>query len=454
MVKNLKKIKNKKFEKKAISSIIATSLLLIISIISIITFQNWYQNYNSKFFLNFENKIQNSNNIKIEKLVGNSLFLKNQGKNSTILKIKVAKKNCNFTTKTIKTGINEIKLKNCEKKTGIQEIVVFTKNQIIEKNVFLGKQKFDFQIIKKNCSFNSKLIEHNKSLIFYQTSQETFPNICKSENRVCNDSVLSGTFEFENCVQNNCPKNTKMGLCQVCDGKDLSSTIMPNDDSDCLNIDCDKLDTYKITGTQSPSSTSYCQLKDYSDLTNNRCKEKGVCKKENSLDCNSFSTSNVLTAGSCRYISGCSGNVKGVVKNYASGTSCGSNRECNSYGSCISTCESHASYSCYAGNVRWYDSCGDREGVKEWCDNGCSGSRCVKYCDLTYISRFKWDPSTSCSKDPSFCTNTNQWYVRQSCSKYFKEMNVVCGDKGVTNSAGECCSILRPSRCDGDVIYK
>ncbi len=40
------------------------------------------------------------------------------------------------------------------------------------------------------------------------------------------------------------------------------------------------------------------------------------------------------------------------------------------------TCSSHASYSCYNSYVWWFNSCGDRESVKEYCSNGCSGTSC------------------------------------------------------------------------------
>jgi uncharacterized protein YcfL len=52
----------------------------------------------------------------------------------------------------------------------------------------------------------------------------------------------------------------------------------------------------------------------------------------------------------------------------------------NNDGSGLVTCDdcsSHQSYSCYANDVYWYDSCGVREGKKEECGApGCTGNTC------------------------------------------------------------------------------
>lgn len=50
---------------------------------------------------------------------------------------------------------------------------------------------------------------------------------------------------------------------------------------------------------------------------------------------------------------------------------------CNAF---VTPCVSKASFSCYAGNVYWYDSCGDREELKESCISGCSGISCDPVC--------------------------------------------------------------------------
>jgi hypothetical protein len=41
-------------------------------------------------------------------------------------------------------------------------------------------------------------------------------------------------------------------------------------------------------------------------------------------------------------------------------------------------CTDHYEYYCYKGNVYWYDSCGERQGLKETCKNGCRDISCIE----------------------------------------------------------------------------
>jgi len=43
-------------------------------------------------------------------------------------------------------------------------------------------------------------------------------------------------------------------------------------------------------------------------------------------------------------------------------------------------CESHASYKCDSGNLYWFDSCGNKQEKKEYCQYGCSGQSCLGNC--------------------------------------------------------------------------
>ena len=126
---------------------------------------------------------------------------------------------------------------------------------------------------------------------------------------------------------------TDSGLCSECDGS--GGEQVPADDSGCGTIDCDGLDEYYITGTQSATTTSYCKYDDYNDITTNRCEGLGNCKDDNTGDCTDYSTSTTDTAGTCKYIDGCSGSTLPSVENYAAGTDCGSGKECDGNGNCV-----------------------------------------------------------------------------------------------------------------------
>jgi eight-cysteine-cluster-containing protein len=43
-------------------------------------------------------------------------------------------------------------------------------------------------------------------------------------------------------------------------------------------------------------------------------------------------------------------------------------------------CESHASYKCDSGQLYWFDSCGNKQEKKEYCQSGCSNSQCLGEC--------------------------------------------------------------------------
>jgi len=93
---------NQPINKKAITLLVATALILILAVISVIGFQNWYQTYSITTFTNLETQNQISN-LKVEKLINNKLFLKNNAKiNLTLLKINDKNGNeiCNFADST------------------------------------------------------------------------------------------------------------------------------------------------------------------------------------------------------------------------------------------------------------------------------------------------------------------------------------------------------------------
>ena len=121
------------------------------------------------------------------------------------------------------------------------------------------------------------------------------------------------------------------GTCEYCTNNDLTCNDYDTSTT-CSGVqDCDYLNYYHITGTQGATTTSYCKYRDYAD-SSRYCDGGGSCS---SLNCSSYSDSTQATAGICEYISGCSGGTAGTVQNYAQGTSCGTGKECDGLGSCL-----------------------------------------------------------------------------------------------------------------------
>lgn len=123
--------------KRAISPVVATALLLVVAVTTVIGFQNWFGTYSSDIFVKTEKQSQSSNEISIETLVDNQLYVKGE-KNTSILSIKVDGKNCNIDINI--TGIENITLPDsCIENltTNTPEIVIQTSSKILSKKIYL-----------------------------------------------------------------------------------------------------------------------------------------------------------------------------------------------------------------------------------------------------------------------------------------------------------------------------
>lgn len=149
----------------------------------------------------------------------------------------------------------------------------------------------------------------------------------------CNSSGSCKSLATE-CGEEGKGASTGVDCGQVCEsevscsGTTAGSCGNPGDDANCGTIDCDGMNYYWTSGSPSVAGTNYCKLRDYADITSNRCEGVNDCKDANSADCTSYGDSTVATCGACRYATGaCSS-----CTNY-SGNSCGSSRYCQG-GSC------------------------------------------------------------------------------------------------------------------------
>lgn len=81
--------------KKSIGSIVSTSLLLVSVIIVIVGYQTWYSTYSTGLFTTVETNDNSKNIFRIEKLIGNQLFILSDI-NSNVTIVKVFDKNKNL----------------------------------------------------------------------------------------------------------------------------------------------------------------------------------------------------------------------------------------------------------------------------------------------------------------------------------------------------------------------
>ena len=235
------------------------------------------------------------------------------------------------------------------------------------------------------------------------------------------------------------------------------SCSVPADDVSCGTIDCDGLDNYVQSGTESATATETCTFNNYADITSNRCEGYNDCKDANTADCSSPSSSTSYTCGTCQFISAssCTGTTAGSCSDYDAGTSCGSGLQCNGAGSCKKvtgqTCSSGSE--CLSG-ICYKDTDGDRyapsSGTKT-CQSSAQlgGTDCDDNCVNCFPGSTAWT-ATADGKDQD-CDGTSDenealsallcagpWDVGKS--RVEASCNAYCGSAGGTVT----CSVLQP----------
>jgi len=111
--------------------------------------------------------------------------------------------------------------------------------------------------------------------------------------------------------------------------------------------------------------------------------------------------------GTCQSLASCSSSYT----NKPAHTSCGTGKECDGSGNCI-TCTSHSSSGCYDNDIYWYDACGNLQEKKSECGNDyCYSYWETYYCNGNELRRWRWCYSKGCSD--GMCYN-NPWKDDQS----------------------------------------
>ncbi len=68
------------FNKKAISPVVATALLLVVAVVAVVGFQTWFTGYNSATLAKVDSQSNSGASLTIERLeVGGSIYIKNAG---------------------------------------------------------------------------------------------------------------------------------------------------------------------------------------------------------------------------------------------------------------------------------------------------------------------------------------------------------------------------------------
>jgi len=146
--------------KKGISTIIAITLMIVITLITTIIFQIWYQNYSSETFNKVEMKSPEEGFDEIEGVIGDELYYKNtKGNNLTINKIEIGEIDCNISG--IYSGqIININVSSCVTNltSDINEIVIYTDSGILSKSEYFKEIQISQDGISTTLILNNFLI--------------------------------------------------------------------------------------------------------------------------------------------------------------------------------------------------------------------------------------------------------------------------------------------------------
>lgn len=126
-----------KLYNKGIGAVVATALLIVVTVAAVIGYQTWFGTYSSEIYSQSENSDMNI--INTEYLDSDKIYVKNSNDLSVnYLNILIDSKSCNISG-TINSGIQEIQLKNCTNgmEIGPKEVTIITNEGVFSKYLML-----------------------------------------------------------------------------------------------------------------------------------------------------------------------------------------------------------------------------------------------------------------------------------------------------------------------------
>ena len=201
--------------KKCISPVVATALLLVVAVTAVVGFQGWFGTYSTKILSGVESSSANDiTTSRIETIVGNSLYIKNDYDNLTIKDIKVNGYSCFDSETNYSKGILEINITDCISNLNIStpDIIVITDKGLIEKKLYVKHVNITETgsgslppVVDLSCSLNGTTIENGSSHTFY-LYDKPYNNVAgcslMAQVRTCNDGNLDGLSNYSYSICN------------------------------------------------------------------------------------------------------------------------------------------------------------------------------------------------------------------------------------------------------------
>ena len=133
-----------KFNIKAISPIVGSALLLIVAVIAVVGFQNWFMSYQSGTNAKVEQEGSMGSIVSLEMITSGMMYLKGSGK---IQSVNIDGVDCDISGLT-DTGVNSLPMADCAK-SGLNDVVIITTNGVFSQKIVLN----DY-VYKDECPSN------------------------------------------------------------------------------------------------------------------------------------------------------------------------------------------------------------------------------------------------------------------------------------------------------------
>ena len=171
--------------KKAISPVVATALLLVVAVTAVVGFGSWYDTYSSSMFVGAETRTNSAGSISIEHVGNNGiLYVKNSGTNNiTIDSVEISNVDCDL-NQSLAPGVNSVDISSCLDESGSNDVVITTPSGIIEKEFYISEE-----IISESLS--SGPIYTDTFISVWNTSESGTPN-----NQISLPLEATGTYNF------------------------------------------------------------------------------------------------------------------------------------------------------------------------------------------------------------------------------------------------------------------
>lgn len=91
-----------------------------------------------------------------------------------------------------------IQFQNCAAKNGdedVQALPAAAPEEVLECSLDSSSST----CVKKSCTFDANSVSHGDTVVAFQNSEVSFGESCISENRVCDDGALSGSYVYATC---------------------------------------------------------------------------------------------------------------------------------------------------------------------------------------------------------------------------------------------------------------